>query len=166
MQPLRSLVAQGVSVLAIAGFGLAAPDRFESLVNSLAVGPLRFLRMPEGIETSPYAKLAFFALAYVGTLYVGLGLAGERGFAKYSIYSRLVIYPLLLAACVSLFGVSAFAAGFIFLDAPLAFWCHAELAALEAAEADPVRQFTNYLEGRALAWRKRAEAIERASKKK
>ena len=134
------LVSQIVNGLGLVGVGvanLASPVLFAQAVNAalrgIGLGALSF--PDDGSGAGHYGKLASFAIMYIGTLYTGLGLAGSKEFARYSVMSRLFVYPVAAGIAVAC-GVPPSVLVTAFLDIPCALWCRNELIALGDGSED------------------------------
>lgn len=129
-----SNVANGLGLIALPLAALAAPATLERLLLPITGpgAPLGGMPLPADYG-APWAKMASSALLYLGTVYVGLGLRGSREFAQYSVYSRVLVFPVVAAFCIARFNAPKALMLFPLLDVPCALWCRAELAATAGA---------------------------------
>ena len=92
---LLSQLVNGAGLIVIGATNLATPVLFTQTVNAalrgLGLGALTF--PDDGSGAGHYGKVASFAIMYIGSLYFGLGWRGSKEFARYSIMSRLFVYP-------------------------------------------------------------------------
>ena len=116
---------EGVFLMALGGLCIATPAAGDKLVE-LILGPVG-LSLPS-IQPE-LGQLLCFHLAYLGVFYIAMGLSENRGFARFSVYSRLLIVPGAMAALAAA-GRFRFDALFIAVpDAVFAIWTRSELGA-------------------------------------
>jgi PTH2 family peptidyl-tRNA hydrolase len=125
---LLSQLVNGAGLIVIGATNLATPVLFTQTVNAALRGlGLGILTFPDdGSGAGHYGKVASFAIMYIGSLYFGLGWRGSKEFARYSIMSRLFVYPVAAGVAIAC-GVPASILVTAFLDFPCALWCRSEL---------------------------------------
>jgi peptidyl-tRNA hydrolase, PTH2 family len=131
-----SQIVNGVGLVGIGMANLAAPVAFTQAVNAALRGVgLGSLSFPDdGSGAGHYGKLASFAIMYIGSLYAGLGWSGSKEFARYTIISRMFVYPAAAGVAIAC-GVPPSVLVTAFLDFPCALWCRSELLALGGGTA-------------------------------
>jgi PTH2 family peptidyl-tRNA hydrolase len=115
----------GAALLSLTLAGLLAPSWTTTTLNSILNLIPYLSTFPKGGMQSDYGKMALLSTGYIGTMYVGL--CSSKEFARYSIISRLYVYPIFASLAIPLFGVPNTVLAFAFLDIPCALWCQHEL---------------------------------------
>jgi len=118
-------LVNGIGLVGIAISGLVAPTTTVSVLNTVLTQIPWINTFPVTGVDSAYAKMAFFTIAYIGTIY--LGLSSSKEFAKYSILSRLCVFPVMAAVGVQTMGLNNAVFAFAALDVPCALWTRYEL---------------------------------------
>ena len=122
-----SLVTNGVGLVGLSITGLAAPAFTEKLLNTVLKSAPFLSPFPADMD-SPWAKCALFSMLYLGSFYIGL--SSSKQFAKYSVISRLCVFPVVAGITIRLCGVPSAIVAFAAFDVPCALWTRSELTLL------------------------------------
>ena len=120
-----SLMANGVGLVGLSISGLVAPAFTENFLNTVLTSIPLLAPFPSSMD-SPWAKCGLFSVLYLGSCYIGMSSSKE--FAKYSVISRLFVFPVISGICIQLLGVPSAIAAFALLDVPCALWTRSELS--------------------------------------
>jgi len=129
MSIIYGQLVNGIGLMGLGLCGLVKPDLTATLLNGILSSVPYIDQFPSSFAT-PFAKLALFSTFYLGTIYTGL--SSSREFAKYTIKSRLYLFPVVAGISIQLLGVSNAVLAFAALDIPCALWSQAQLSKEQA----------------------------------